>query len=132
MSEFVPLGSLPLFAAAARDREHEESRPADPPFLIAPETPLERRFAEFHKANPQIYRALARQAEQLLDQGRRRIAIAELVEELRYHEDLGTRADPFKLNNSHRAFYSRLLIYRNRSLEGVIEIRTQHQGRASS
>lgn len=127
MSEYTPLGALPLFASAARDREAAEIRVADPPFLTNPETSLERRFAEFHRSNLPIYRALANRCEQLLDQGRRRISIAELVEEIRHDPDIGgSRANPFKLNNSYRAFYSRLLIFRNKRLEGIIETRVQH------
>jgi hypothetical protein len=125
MSLHAPTGELPLFESAARTREAEERRLTEPLFVTAPATPLEHRFAAFHRSNPQIYRALADKAEQLLSQGRRRIGIAELVEELRYDYRVGSRGDPFKINNSHRAFYARLLIFRDKRLDGVIETRVQ-------
>jgi hypothetical protein len=97
----------------------------DPQWLSAPRTPLEKRFAVFHKANPNVYHRLEQRALEFAARGRRRIGIAELAEELRYHEDLRTHGDPFKLNNSYRALYARLLIYRNQHLVGVIETRRQ-------
>jgi hypothetical protein len=53
-----------------------------------------------------------------------------MVEELRYSPQLVTYGDhEFKMNNSYRAFYARLLIHRNPSLAGVIETRRQTQHR---
>jgi hypothetical protein len=98
----------------------------DPAWLTAPATLLEKRFAVFHKANPNVYHRLQQRALEFAGRGRQRIGIAELAEELRYDQDLRTHGEPFKLNNSFRALYARLLIYRNPTLlAGVIETRRQ-------
>ncbi len=123
MSLHVPTNTLPLFAAVAP--KAFDGRPEDPSFILAPSTPLERRFADFHRTNPQVYRELNAKAVKLLESGRSRIGIAELVEELRYDYRLRSEGDAFKLNNTWRAFYSRLLVYKDLRLDGVIELREQ-------
>jgi hypothetical protein len=96
----------------------------DPAWLTLPYTPIERRFAEFHRANPDVYHCLEQRALEFAGRGRKRIGIAELVEELRYMPHLHTHGDQFKLNNSYRSLYARLLIHRNPTLlAGVIETR---------
>lgn len=115
----------PLFESAAR--------PDDPPFLTNPVTELERRFADFHRSNPGIYAEIERKALQLANVGeRKRIGIAEIVEDIRYDYRATSKGDAFKINNSWRAFYSRLLLHRNSSLASLIGVRkqTHYQGAA--
>jgi hypothetical protein len=92
-------------------RKHEPPMPdmfdPRPTWLAVPSTDLEKKFAEFHRRNPHVYAALEQRALALVDLGRTRLGIAELVEELRYDPRLTTQGDTFKLNNSHRSFYSR-------------------------
>lgn len=116
----------PLFAAAIRYQ--------DPPFLTNPATELERRFAQFHYANPAVFAEIERKALSLADvEGRTRIGIAEIVEDIRYDVRFMTRPDQypvhggkgFKLNNNFRAFYARLLIFRHSRLASVIGTRKQ-------
>lgn len=84
------------------------------------------RFAAFHKANPHVYEAIKRKARLLIARGRKRIGIAEIVEELRYDYRMQTEKDEWKMNNSYRAFYARLLVNEDPHLyAGVIELRIQ-------
>ena len=106
----------PLFAVATSD---------DPGFLTNPATDLERRFAEFHYGNPQVFAEIERKALSLVDvEGRSRIGIAEIVEEIRYDHRVRSNGG-FKINNSFRAFYARLLIDRHSRLASVVGTRKQ-------
>lgn len=107
---------LPLWAAV---------KPEDPAFLVVPSTDLEQRFKAFHEKNPHVYRRIEEKALELARAGRSRIGIAELVEDLRYDPSLRSAGEAFKLNNSYRAFYARLLVHRQKSLEETIQLRKQ-------
>lgn len=111
---------LPLLAAAPAK---------DPPWLVAPLSPIEHAFQEFHARHPEIYRALEEEALRRVTAGERRLAIARLVEELRYDRRFQHDADhdAFKVNNNFRALYARLLIHRHPALADVFALRDRHE-----
>lgn len=87
---------------------------------------------QFHTTYPEVYEQLRRLALDLVDRGWIHLGIGMLWETLRYTSMLG--ADPSenvgggytaRLNNSHRAFYARLLMEREPRLVGVFETRTK-------
>lgn len=83
---------------------------------------IEERFEEFHAANPGVYLELRRLSLRLVDAGQTRFGIATVYEALRYSQ-LQTYGDSFKLNNSYRALYARLLMEQEPRLAGVFETR---------
>lgn len=101
----------------------------DPAWLIAPMTPLEERFRAFHADNPHIYRELERVALAELTRGAARLSIAKMAEQLRADYGTSSIGDPFKINNSYRAYYARLLIHRHPELDGKFELREPRQPR---
>lgn len=99
-------------------------RPAvEPPAWACDGLPA--RFWEFHTAHPEVADALARLARQLARRGHRRISVAMCWETLRYRTMLGAvpGEEPWRLNNSYRAYYSRWLMELCPDLVGVFEIR---------
>lgn len=98
---------------------------SEPLWLTEPETPIERRFAEFHHANPQVFDRLRMLALNALKRGEQRLGIANLVEYLR--RDQETRGEPYRLNNSFRSLYARLLVHHHPELETLIEIRQRRE-----
>ena len=101
---------LPLFADA------------DPEWLVCPATRIEKQFALFHRTNPHVYRELERRALALVAKRVPHFGVSLLYEAMRYSE-LETTGEARKLNNSHRALYARLLIYRRPELSAHIELR---------
>jgi hypothetical protein len=87
---------------------------------------LRDKFQDFHEKNPHIYSALERMSLESAANGQR-TGISKIVEELRWNSNLSTKDDnsPFKINNSYRAFYTRLLIERHPQLITVLETRAQ-------
>lgn len=89
-----------------------------------PEATLAQRFEAFHAANPHVADALETLAAQWL--GRHdHVGIAALFERLRWESGIRTEGDAYRLNNSYRAFYSRLLIERRPEWADSFSLRIQ-------
>ena len=91
----------------------------------------ERRFRDFHQANPHVYQELLALAREAKANGARKIGIRMLWEVMRWNQRgyLATN-DPsssFKLNDHYPPFYARLLVTEHPDLDGLFELR----GRAS-
>lgn len=80
-------------------------------------------FQEFHELNPHVFEKLAQYALEARRAGRARLSINMLFERLRWYTAVETQGDSFKLNNTWRAFYARLLMERVPELTGLFETR---------
>lgn len=85
-------------------------------------TPLEGRFRAFDEANPHVFDELLEIAREVRDRGVKRIGIAFLFERLRWRR-MKTHGDPYRLNNSYRAFYARKLMAADPALADLFETR---------
>lgn len=121
-------------AASGRGAPEDwRSSPPNPPQLplfedvqeisFIPGESLEERFRRFHALNPHVYRSLLALAHQEQAAGIERGSINRLYEVLRHRQALETRGDPWKLNNSFRSFYARLLMECEPQLRGWFETR---------
>lgn len=81
------------------------------------------RFLAYHEANPQVYDQLRRFALEAVAKGTMRLSINLLFERLRWFTTVETQGDPFKVNNTYRAWYARLLMQQEPELAGVFETR---------
>lgn len=83
------------------------------------------RFATFHATNPWVYDELVRLARDLHRKGRDRIGIGMLWEVLRwsYWMETDDPTSDFKLNDHFRSRYARLIMERERDLDGIFETR---------
>lgn len=81
------------------------------------------KFAEYHAENPQVYAALKKFALQARRAGRDRLSINMLFERVRWETRVVATGDTFKMNNSFRSYYARLLIREEAELAGFFEIR---------
>ena len=85
--------------------------------------PIERKFGQFHKDNPEVYEQLKRLALQMRCTGRAHYGIKGLFKVLRWHHSLKTTDDDYKLNNNYHALYARLLMKQEPSLKGFFQSR---------
>ncbi len=96
--------------------------------LIQPETrkgaSIEERFQAFHRANPQVYRAMRRMALDLKRRGFRRYSSDALMHALRWHAaiQLGP-TDVYKFNDHFTSRFARLLMSDEPELAGFFETR---------
>ena len=84
---------------------------------------LAERFTVFHEANPHVARALEALAAQWLAAGHSKVGMKALVERLRWEAGIATQGSEYRINNSHVAFYARLLLDRRPEWAGAIETR---------
>lgn len=83
------------------------------------------KFKEFHTDNPWVYKEFAALARKMKDQGRRgRYSAWVIVNVIRWHRDISTKGDVFKINNDYIALYARLLIFHDASFSGFFQLRT--------
>jgi hypothetical protein len=87
------------------------------------ESRVDRAARAFHEANPQVYARLREIARDLRRRQVQRASIALLFERLRWISIVETTGDLYRLNNSHRAFYARLLMAEP-DLAGLFETRS--------
>jgi hypothetical protein len=85
---------------------------------------IAQRFAEFHAKSPEVYSTLVALARQWVAKtGRRRLGIATLFERARWELAISTCDPDFKLNNSYRAYYARLIMAQEQDLNGLFALR---------
>ena len=68
---------------------------------------LHAKWQKFHHDNPLVYDLFKRFTFQAIQAGRKNYSVNAIFERIRWHTDIDTRGDEFKLNNNHRAYYGR-------------------------
>ena len=83
-----------------------------------------RKFEKFHADNPAVYEALVRLAREWVKRtGRHKVGIASLFEVARWELSLATSDSEYKIANSHKPFYARLIMAQEKDLAGLFELR---------
>ncbi len=89
----------------------------------APGATIQERFEAFHRANPWVYFALVKLAQDQRLHGRK-VGMKMLFEVLRWQWMRKTTSeDEFKLNNDFHSRYARLIMERNPDLAGMFQLR---------
>lgn len=91
--------------------------------LFDTETRLDRAFADFHELNPDVYDELVALARKWKQAGHRHVGISMLFELIRWSRGLSTVGDTFRLNNSYRSRYARLIMAQEADLRDFFETR---------
>ncbi len=89
---------------------------------------LRKKFEQFHKDNPKVYRELVSLAHQAKERGRSKIGMRMLYEVVRWNRYLRTTDKDYKLNNDYCAFYARKIVDDYPELEGLFELRNLKRG----
>jgi len=87
---------------------------------------LDARFWAFHEQNPQVFAKLEELASQAFTRGRKKIGIGMIFEVLRWNSHMATTGDTYKLNNSYRSRYVRILIDKHPEYKDLFEVRRIH------
>lgn len=86
---------------------------------------LTQKFLDYHANNPHVYELFKTYANMAKKRGFKNFGAGAVFERLRWHMNVETTGDPFKLNNNYRAFYARLLMEEDPSFEGFFRTRRQ-------
>lgn len=70
---------------------------------------LQEKFEIYHRANPHVLPLLVKFVDEAVASGRKHYSINAIFERIRWHMDIETTGDDFKLNNNYRSRYVRLL-----------------------
>lgn len=82
------------------------------------------KFKRFHALNPQVWELIKKFAYEAKNSGRKRYGMQGIGERIRWHVEIETRGDIFKINNDYLACYSRLLKVVDPSFNGFLQTRT--------
>lgn len=83
---------------------------------------IQERFEAFHGANPHVFAAFRRFAQEALAAGQH-VGAKAIWERMRWHLAIETRGDSFKLNNNFTSRYARLLERTDPRFAGFFETR---------
>jgi hypothetical protein len=84
---------------------------------------LVRNFFKYHYENPDVYCLFKQYAQQMKNSGRRRYSAKAIFERVRWHYDILTTGDDFKINNNYTAMYARLMIVEDNSWMNFFQLR---------
>lgn len=88
---------------------------------------IHQRFMAFHEANPHVFELIERMAQRKIAEGRTRLGVGYLCEQLR--DDVSTVTNDahsrFKVNNDYRALYADLLVEKHPKWDSIIERRVR-------
>lgn len=82
-------------------------------------------WRKFHAENPEIWTLFEKFAFQAVWSGRDRYSPRAIAHRIRWHVDIETRGDVFKLNNNHIAFYAREFESKHPKYRGFFRLREQ-------
>lgn len=84
---------------------------------------IQEKFEEFHKQNPKIYLLLKKFSKKIMERGYDTYSINAVFERIRWHVEVDTAGDSFKMNNNYRSRYARMLMEENPEFEGLYRTR---------
>lgn len=82
------------------------------------------KFKRFHGENPEIYENLRTMALDLKSRGHSKYGVMSLLNVIRWHRDMETVSDDFKVNNNFAPYYARLLMRNEPALQDFFRLRT--------
>jgi hypothetical protein len=86
---------------------------------------LDAKFEKYHSKNPTIYTTLVTLAYQAKNAGKSKIGVGMLWEIMRWEHFLSTDDESkFKLCNSYRSRYARLIMENEEGLQGIFNTRS--------
>jgi len=89
------------------------------------EETIEERFLRFHEANPHVYDTIVKIALDLKVRGFRTSSINLIFERMRWLYAIKTQGEQYRLNNTYRAHYARMVMREHAELEGFFKTRVQ-------
>lgn len=86
-------------------------------------TSIAERFEEYHRDNPHVFRLFKKYSETAMERGYTRFSAKAVFERLRWHYQMETEGDDFKLNNNYTAYYARMLMREDARFADFFELR---------
>lgn len=71
------------------------------------EIDLKHAWWTWHKQNPHVWELFIDYTFQAIGSGRSHYSVNAIFERIRWHTDIESKGDQFKISNNHRAYYAR-------------------------
>jgi hypothetical protein len=81
-------------------------------------------FRKYHAANPHVYQLFRRFTLQVINTGRERYGAKSIFEQIRWHTEIESKGEDFKINNNYTPFYARMFMYEYPQNDGFFRLRT--------
>ena len=91
--------------------------------LFPPMPEAEARWREWHRDNPRVYELFQQYTLQAINAGRPRYSARVVIERIRWHVNIETRGDEFKINDHYTPYYARLFMRDHPQHAGFFETR---------
>jgi len=79
---------------------------------------LKRKWWEYHKENPQVWELFEYYTLQVINKGYKNYGAKGVMERIRWHTEIETTGDRFKISNNHTAYYARFFHYKYPQYDG--------------
>lgn len=90
-----------------------------------PNNETDRKFQEFHKKNPEVYKHFVRITREAHNKGKKTLSIWLVANVVRWYVNMNTE-DPnseFKISNDYLSRYARLIMRQEPDLDGIFKIK---------
>lgn len=71
---------------------------------------IEKKFEVYHRDNPHVYDLFIKFSTQAKESGKKQYSAKSVFERMRWHVDIETVGETFKLNNNYTAYYARKIM----------------------
>jgi len=82
-----------------------------------------KKFQKWHNENPHVFAKFKELAFEMKKTGRSRYSAETIINVLRWHTDLATTGDEFKISNDYRSIYARLLVCQHPEFDGFFSFK---------
>ena len=92
---------------------------------------LEEQWKKFHEENPQVWDLFKKYTMEVVNTGRKHYSVNAIIERIRWHTNIETKGEQFKISNNHRAYYARYFHEQYPSLDGFFKtkrLRASNEG----
>jgi len=84
---------------------------------------LKIKWWNYHRQNPQVFELFERFTFDVIKTGRKHYSAKAIFERIRWHTDVETTGEPFKLSNNHTAYYARLFMHEHPEYCGFFRVK---------
>jgi hypothetical protein len=84
---------------------------------------LKQQWWKWHKENPHVWKLFEKYTMQAIHAGHNHYSSMAIIERIRWHSDVETTGDKFKINNNHKTYYSRYFHHMHPEHDGFFRLR---------
>lgn len=78
----------------------------------------------YHQENPHVWKLFEKFTFQAIRAGFKNYSVNAIIERIRWHSEVETKGDIFKINNNHRPYYARYFHHKYPQYEGFFRTRS--------